>query len=65
MFKKMLLLLAVTFAALNIYDVPNVHSNASQPPKGRTNAPGESSCAISGCHVGHYQLGDGYNGNGF
>lgn len=59
MFKKMLLLLAATFAALNFYDVPTAHSNASQPPKGRTNAPGETTCAISGCHVGVINSGAG------
>lgn len=59
MFKKIIFLLVLSFAVLNIYDVPNAHSNATQPPKGRTGAPGESNCAISGCHVGTINSGTG------
>ena len=59
MFKKILFLFIASFAALNIYDVPNAHSNAAQPPKGRTGAPGETTCAISGCHVGAINSGTG------
>lgn len=52
MLKKSILLLFIVFAANSWYHIPTVHSNESQPPKGRTGAPGETTCAITGCHTG-------------
>lgn len=49
MFKKSTLLVALTFflvAGVNTI----VFTNSSQPPAGRTGAPGEFTCAASGCH---------------
>lgn len=49
---KKTILTVVAIAAILFFSMENVFTNASQPPVGRTGAPGESTCAASGCHSG-------------
>lgn len=50
MLKKLLVLSVALIAVLANYEY--AHTNAQQPPLSRTGAPGESTCAQSGCHGG-------------
>ncbi len=49
---KQKLLLTLTFIALLLI-VDNAFTSSGVPPIGRTGAPGESTCAASGCHTGN------------
>lgn len=51
MSKKTLLTLVVLLSALLLV-VPNAYNNGAQPPAEYTGAPGEQTCATTGCHVG-------------
>lgn len=57
--KKVILLAIVFFVGLSWFNAPYSHSDSDQPPKARTGAPNESTCAISGCHVGTINSGAG------
>ncbi|MDX2001113.1 MAG: choice-of-anchor V domain-containing protein [Chitinophagales bacterium] len=46
-----IIVLSATIMAL-FYDMPTAHSNAAQPPAGRTGAPSEGTCNAAGCHSG-------------
>lgn len=49
---KKTLLTVVATAVILFLSMENVFTNAAQPQAGRTGAPGETSCAASGCHSG-------------
>lgn len=51
MSKKTLLTSAIILSALLLF-VPNAYNNASQAPTEHSSAPGEQTCAASGCHTG-------------
>lgn len=51
MFKKFLLCLSLCIVAGVLMRPETSHSSAQQPPLVRTGAPGETSCASSGCHA--------------
>lgn len=51
MSKKTLITSAIILSTLLLL-VPNAYNNASQAPAGYSGAPGEQTCAASGCHTG-------------
>ncbi|OWY25619.1 T9SS C-terminal target domain-containing protein [Sphingobacteriales bacterium UPWRP_1] len=59
MTKKVLFLTLLLFASLATLNRQYAHSNSAQPPLGRTGAPGELTCATSGCHGGAPNTGPG------
>lgn len=59
MTSKVLLLSLILFLSMAFWNQQYVHTNAAQPPLARTGAPGELTCAASGCHGGAPNTGSG------